>query len=171
MRALALALLFLPLAGAPAALAGPMPVLPDLPPLPTEYDNVGQDGFYAGVLAGYHAGAAMEDGLEAGVVLGNTVAAADLLLGGEILAFADIDGGGSVEAALRVGLPLTGEIGIFGNLGLGHDFDTDAFAAIGVSAEAEIGGGWLWRADYRLNIDLTDEPASHRVFTGIVKRF
>lgn len=170
MRAVVLAVLCVPLSGVSAVLAGPMPALPDLPPLPAEYDNVGSGGFYAGVLAGYSAEANDQDGLEAGLVLGNTVEAADLLLGGEVMISAGTGGGGGVEASMRLGLPLDGAA-VFGTLGLGHDWDSGAFAAIGASAEVEVGGGWLWRADYRLAVDLTDEAISHRVLTGLVMRF
>lgn len=170
MRALALALFCLPL-GVGAAMAGPMPVLPDLPPLPTDYENIGGGGVYAGVLAGYSTGEDREDGLEAAIVLGNTVQAADLLLGGEVMASANLHGDGSVEAALRVGVPVSDSVSVFGNLGVGYDFERDGFAVFGVSAEADIGGDWLLRADYRLNLDLSGEAANHRILTGLVKRF
>lgn len=170
MRAPALAIACLPLSCA-LALAGPMPVLPDLPPLPTQYQPVGQNGFYAGILIGPQVGSGIEDGLAAGIVIGNTMMAADLLLGAEVMASADMNDNGAVEASVRVGAPVSDSFAVFGSAGLGYDFDRDGFAVLGVAAEAEIGNGWAVRADYRLNLDFSGESASHRVLTGLVKRF
>ncbi len=170
MRALALALALLPLC-ATATLAGPMPILPDLPPLPTNYTAAAEGGFYAGLLAGPALGSGIEDGFEASIVVGNTMSAADLLLGLEAMASADFHGGGALEASLRLGFPLADSVTIYGAAGLGYDFDNDAFAVLAASAEAEIGNGWLVRADYRLNLDLSGEPATHRILSGLVKRF
>ncbi|HEY0031762.1 MAG TPA: hypothetical protein VGB81_00700 [Devosia sp.] len=170
MRALALALSCLPLLAGPV-LAGPMPALPDLPPLPSGYDNVGTSGWYAGLLGGFETGAGIEDGFEAAIVIGNMVVAADILLGVELMATADEHGGGALEASARVGAPVGGSLGVFASAGLGYDFDRDGFAVIGLGAEADLGNDWALRADYRLNIDLNDEPVSHRVLIGFVKRF
>jgi hypothetical protein len=53
------------------ALAGPMPTLPELPPLPSEYETDGGTGFYIGVLSGYADGP--ETGLGLSLVVGCTV--------------------------------------------------------------------------------------------------
>ena len=44
-----------------AAAAGPMPNLPELPPLPIHYESQGHGGPYAGILSGY------ADGVETGL--------------------------------------------------------------------------------------------------------
>ncbi|RZA10274.1 MAG: hypothetical protein EOP02_34800 [Proteobacteria bacterium] len=170
MRAIALALAFIPFC-AGAALAGPMPVLPDLPPLPTNYDQVGGGGFYAGLLTGLEVGSAIEHGAVAGVVVGNTMMAADLLLGAEVIALADMHGDGSLEAGLRLGIPINDSWALFGSAGLGFDWDRKAFAVVGLGTEIDIGNAWALRADYRLNLDLNGEPATHRLLTGLVKKF
>jgi hypothetical protein len=170
MRALVLALALLPFC-ASMALAGPMPVLPDLPPLPEDASSMDAGGFYAGVLAGGAFGSDIDDGLEAGIVLGNTVQAADLLLGAEVLASANTHGGGTIEGTLRLGAPAGDSFAVFGSAGLGYDFDRDAFAVVGLGAEADFGGDWLLRGEYRANIDLSGEAISHRVLSGLVKRF
>ncbi len=171
MRAFAFALAVLPFCCTGAALAGPMPVLPDMPPLPEGASSLDAGGFYAGVLAGWGSGAAIEDGLEAGIVVGNTVPAADLLLGAEAMLSANVHGGGAIEAAFRLGLPVADSFAVFGSMGLGYDFDRDAFATLGLGVEADVGSDWLVRADYRANIDLSGEAISHRVLSGLVKRF
>jgi hypothetical protein len=170
MRVLALALAFLPFC-AGAALAGPMPVLPDLPPLPEVSGTIDSGGFYAGVLAGWGGGAAIEDGLEAGIVVGATMPAADLLIGAEALLSGNLHGGGAIEAGLRLGFPVGDSFALFSTAGLGYDFDRDAFAVLGFGAEADLGNDWLLRADYRANLDLSGEAISHRVLSGLVKRF
>ena len=149
------------------ALAGPMPVLPDLPPLPTHYESQGEGGFYAGILSGYSAGP--ENGLAVAVVVGNTFAAADLLLGVETLATAASHGEVTLEGALRAGFGLTDTISVFGNAGLGYSFDTNAFVSVGTSLEADIMDGWLFRADYRYNQDLSGDTGTHKVMMGLLR--
>lgn len=148
-----------------------MPVLPDLPPLPDVGSSLDAGGIYAGVLAGWAFGDDSEDGLEAGIVVGNTVPAADLLLGAEAMASANTHGGGAIEGTLRLGIPVGDSFAVFGSAGLGYDFDRDGFAVLGLGAEADIGGDWLVRGEYRANIDLSGEAVSHRVLSGLVKRF
>jgi opacity protein-like surface antigen len=152
-----------------SAFAGPMPPLPDLPPLPTQFESQGEGGRYAGILSGYAAG--IDDGLGIALVLGNTFVAADLLLGIEAMAFAASHGEVSIEGGLRAGHGLTDTISIFGTAGLGYSFDTDAFFSIGANLEAEVGSGWLLRADYRYNHDLSGDTGSHKVLAGLLHRF
>ena len=152
-----------------SALAGPMPVLPDLPPLPTHYESQGAGGAYAGLLAGYSAGA--ETGLEFTAVVGNTFAAADLLLGIEGLASAATHGEITLEGGLRAGFAVTDTISVFGAGGIGYSFDTQTFVALGGSLEAAVGDGWLVRADYRYNHDLSGETGKHRVLAGLLRSF
>ena len=170
MRALVLALAVLPFC-AGVAFAGSMPVLPDLPPLPEGASSLGAGGFYAGVLVGGGVGGDVEGGPEASIVLGNTMQAADLLLGAELMASADTHGGGAVEANLRLILPASDSFAVFGIAGLGYDFDQDGFGVLGLGAEVDIGNDWLVRADYRANLDFSGEAEKHRVLTGLVKRF
>jgi hypothetical protein len=152
-----------------SALAGPMPPLPDLPPLPTHYESQGEGGPYVGLLSGYSAGT--QDGLGIALVVGNTFAAADLLLGFEAFAFAASHGEVTLEGNMRAGFALTDTIVLFGNAGVGYSFDTDAFISVGSSLEADVGGGWLWRADYRYNHDLSGDPGTHKVLAGLLHSF
>ena len=152
-----------------SALAGPMPPLPDLPPLPTHYQSQGEGGPYAGVLAGYGAGAG--NGLDIALVVGNSFAAADLILGVEALASAATHGDVTLEAGMRAGFGLTDTIRVFGNAGIGFSLDTDAFVSVGTSLQADIGDGWLFRADYRYNHDLSGDPGTHRVLGGLLRSF
>ncbi|MGV8832994.1 MAG: outer membrane protein [Devosia sp.] len=149
------------------AMAGPMPVLPELPPLPTHYQ--GSHDFYAGILTGYIGGSTA--GLGAGLVVGNTFQASDLLLGIEAMGFADTRGEISIEASARVGVPLTDTIDVFGNAGLGYSFDTAAYVSIGASLEAEMGDGWIVRVDYRYNHYLSGDPETHKVLMGLLRGF
>jgi hypothetical protein len=152
-----------------SALAGPMPPLPELPPLPTHYESQGEGGGYAGLLSGYSAGA--EDGLGIALVVGNTFAAADLLLGFEALAFAASHGEVTLEGDIRAGFALTDAFLVFGNAGVGYSFDTDTFVSIGTSVEADVGNGWIWRADYRYNHDLSGDKGTHKVLAGLLHNF
>ena len=176
----------LALGAATAATAGPMPSLPELPSLPTHHeveseqevresatavydDPASPSGIYAGVLTGYSAGS--DHGLGLAVIVGNTVAAADLLLGFEALGFIASSGESSIEGSARLGLPVTDAAGLFAHTGLGHSFDTGAFASVGVSFEAEIGSGWVARADYRYNHDLNGDASTHKVLAGLLYKF
>ena len=152
-----------------AALAGPMPVLPPFPPLPTDYVSQGEGGAYVGVLGGYADGA--DAGPGAALVVGHTFAAADLILGAEAMVFAASHGEVTLEGSLRAGVGLTDAVTVFGNVGLGYSFDTDAFVAVGASLEADIGEGWLVRADYRYNHDLSGDAGTHKVLAGLLHRF
>ena len=151
------------------AMADPMPVLPDLPPLPTHYQSQGATGFYAGILAGYVDGSGR--GLGLGVVAGNTFSAADLLLGVEAIGLAASYGEVTIEGSLRAGASLTEIINLFAHAGLGYSFDTGAFISVGANLEADVGNGWLMRADYRYNHDLTGDLGSHRILTGLLRTF
>lgn len=151
------------------AIAGSMPALPELPPLPTDYVSQGAGGVYAGILAGYAHGP--NTSLAIGLVVGNTVSAADLLLGVEGMAFASSQGEVTVEGSLRAGLSLSDTISIFGNAGVGYSFDTDAFVSIGASLEADMGSGWIVRGDYRYNLDLSGDLGTHKVLMGLVHKF
>ena len=152
-----------------AAFAEPMPALPELPPLPTEYRSEGTGGFYAGIFGGTAFGEEMEVGV--GVVAGNAIEAADLLLGVEVLAFAASSAELSVEGDVRVGVPVTPSVSLFGFAGLGYSSETEAFASLGVSLEADVGAQWLVRADYRYSLDLSGEDGSHKVLLGLVRGF
>ena len=151
-----------------AAWAGPMPILPELPPLPTDYQSEG-GGIYVGVLAGYTDDT--ETGLRIDLVVGHTFAAADLLLGIEALGLAASHGEVTAEASLRAGIPLTDTLSVFGNAGLGYSFDTDAFVSVGASVEADVGDGWMFRADYRYNHDLSGQAGTHKVLAGLLHGF
>lgn len=169
MLRLSVSLSCLSLALTASTLAGPMPVLPDLPPLPTHYESQGAGGPYAGLLAGYGGGA--ESGADVALVLGNTFSAADLLLGVEALATAASHGEVTLEGGFRAGAGLTETISVFGGAGLGYSFDTGAFVSIGTSLEADVGGGWLFRADYRYNHDLSGDTGTHKVLAGLLYSF
>ena len=149
------------------AIAGPMPVLPELPPLPTHYQGHSGAGFYAGVLTSYADGS--KTGLGAGLVVVNTFAAADLLLGVEAMGFVASHGEVTIEGGLRAGIPLTDTINFFGSAGLGYSFDTDAFVSVGASLEADVGSGWIVRADYRYNHDLSGDAGTHKVLAGLLR--
>jgi hypothetical protein len=151
------------------ALAGSMPVLPHLPPLPTDYESQGAAGPYAGILSGFVNGS--DTGLALAVVVGNTFAAADLLLGIEAMGTATTSGEATVEGSLRAGVPLADTINAFGNVGLGYSFDTDAFVSLGMSLEADVGEGWLIRADYRYSHDLSGDGGSHKLLAGLLHTF
>lgn len=156
-----------------SVVAGPMPVLPDLPPLPTHYESQSDSqidgGIYAGILSGFANG--NEDGVGIAAVVGNTFVAADLLLGTEVLASAWSNGDVVLEGNLRAGAALTDTIALFGTAGLGYSFDTDALVSVGASLEAEISSGWVVRADYRYNHDLSADAGSHKVLAGLLRRF
>lgn len=151
------------------AFAGPMPKLPDLPPLPTTY--VGEDfsGFYAGILTGYSN--SLDSGIAGALVFGNTFTADELLLGVEGIGTATTFGDFRGEISLRAGLPITDSLNFFGHAGLGYSSRTDAFVSVGSSLEADFGDGWRWRADYRFNRDLSNEQASHTALTGLLRSF
>ncbi|HEV7276540.1 MAG TPA: hypothetical protein VGN80_09660 [Devosiaceae bacterium] len=151
------------------AIAGPMPALPELPPLPTHYKSQGESGRYAGILSGY--GDGTETGLGIALVVGNTFAEADLLLGLEAMAFAASHGEVTLEGSLRTGLGLTDTISVFGIAGLGYSFDAEAFVSVGGSLEADVGSGWLVRADYRYNHDLNGDMDTHKVLAGLLHSF
>ena len=151
------------------AVAGPMPTLPELPPLPIHYESEGGGGRYAGILSGYADGA--ETGLGIALVVGNTFAAADLLLGVEAMAFAASHGEVSLEGSIRAGFGLTDTISVFGVAGLGYSFKTEAFASVGASLEADVGSGWVVRADYRYNHDLNGDIDTHKVLAGLLHSF
>ena len=152
-----------------AAVAGTMPTLPELPPLPIHYESQGDVGRYAGILSGYADGA--ETGLGIALVVGSTFAAADLLLGFEGMAFAASHGEVTLEGRMRAGFSLTDTISVFGIAGLGHSYETDAFVTVGASLEADVGDGWLVRADYQYNHDLNGGIDTHRVLTGLLHSF
>ncbi|WP_332690654.1 hypothetical protein [Devosia sp.] len=149
-------------------MAGPMPVLPDLPPLPTTYVSVGTDGLYAGILAGYSSNG--PGGAALGIVVGNTVRASDLLIGVEGLALVS-NGDAEIEAGVRIGLPLTDALSVFGNAGLGHSTATGAFASIGISTDFLLTSDVALRLDYRYGHDLSGDPANHRILGGLVRAF
>ncbi|MGV8921668.1 MAG: hypothetical protein ACOH2R_28530 [Pseudomonas sp.] len=151
------------------AFADPMPVLPDLPPLPTNYQSQGTSGLYAGILTGFARGP--QAGLGLALVVGNTFEAADLLLGVEAIGYAATHGEVTVEGSLRAGIPLTDVVTVFGATGLGYSFDTAAFVSVGASLEADLGGDWLVRADYRYNHDLSGDAGTHKVLMGLMHGF
>jgi len=66
---------------------------------------------------------------------------------------------------------LTDAISFFGNAGLGYSFDTDAFVSIGASLQADIGSGWIVRADYRYNHDISGNDGTHKVLMGLLREF
>ena len=72
---------------------------------------------------------------------------------------------------MRAGFGLTDTIRVFGNAGIGFSLDTDAFVSVGTSLQADIGDGWLFRADYRYNHDLSGDPGTHRVLGGLLRSF
>lgn len=148
-----------------ASLAGPMPILPDLPPLPTTYAAQPDGGPYAGFLTGY-AGKS-DAGLGIAVFAGNKFQTSDLVLALEGVAFASATGEVTVEADLRAGLDVSDSVAVFGLVGLGYSFDTDAFTAIGASLEADVSKEWSLRADYRYNHDLNGDDGTHKVLAGL----
>jgi len=120
-------------------------------------------------MAGYASGP--QTGLGLALVVGNTVEAADLLLGVEGMAYASTHGEITVEGSLRAGIPLTDAVSVFGVAGLGYSFDTDAFVSLGASLQVEMDAGWLVRTDYRYNHDLSGDAGTHKVLVGLLRGF
>lgn len=150
------------------ALAGPMPALPDLPPLPTTYASSYTSGFYAGVLAGYSSAGPGAAAL--GVVIGNTFYASDLLIGAEGLVIVS-KGDVSLDASVRAGFSITSDLSVHGSLGFGHSTATQGFAAAGLSAEFLLSADSALRFDYRYQHDFSGDPATHKILGGLVRRF
>ncbi|KKB78174.1 hypothetical protein VW35_10910 [Devosia soli] len=165
----AVSLACLTLSSVGAAFAGPMPALPDLPPLPSDYAPQGQGGFYAGILTGYVHGA--EDGLGLSAVIGNTYPAADLLFGLEAQVLAATSGDLALEGLFRGGYALTDTLSVFAVAGAGYSIKTGTFLSVGASLDADVGGGWLFRADYRYSHDLDGGPAGHKAMAGLLHTF
>lgn len=151
-----------------AALAGPMPVLPDLPPLPTNYDHAaaGDGGAYAGVLGGYN----LSGHPSFGIVLGNTVLASDLALAVEGTALIGGDGA-SIDAGLRASVAVTDALDVGGYLGLGYSLATQAFVVLGAGTELALNADLGLRLDYRYQHDLSGQAPAHKVLAGLVTHF
>jgi hypothetical protein len=187
MRNAALVFTLLSVASAAPTQAGSMPALPELPPLPASYKDVDQWdyteshsstpvaidpfslGAYAGVLAGYSGNA--QDGLAIGIIAGHRFLAADLAIGLEGLGFVSTGGELTAEASVRAGIQLAQTFAVFGHAGLGYSSDTEAFASMGTSLEVDVGSGWVARADYRFNHDLSGEVDTHKVLAGLLFAF
>lgn len=156
--------------GAQSALAGSMPQLPELPPLPTDYAAVAESGgLYAGILSGPVMGQDLTGGLA--VVVGNTFVASDLLIGLEIMGAATMDATTSIEATARLGIPLGEDVSVFANLGIGTHSDDGAFVSTGAAIEVSIGNGWILRGQYHFAHDYSSDPDRHAVMTGLVRYF
>ena len=157
------------------ALAGPMPELPELPPLPTDYEPIsdyglgtGLRGSYAGILAGGSWTPDLHGGI--GVVVGHNFGD-QFLFGIEAMALGATSGEVSIEAVGRAGVELGDGIGAFGSLGLGTSSHAGPFVTTGFSVEAAIGEGWDVRGQYRYAHDLSGDPHGHSLLAGVVTRF
>ncbi|HTN62370.1 MAG TPA: hypothetical protein VL147_12595 [Devosia sp.] len=155
---------------AQSALAGSMPQLPELPPLPTDYAAVAESsGLYAGILSGPVMGQDLTGGLA--VVVGNTFVASDLLIGLEIMGGATMDATASIEAVARLGIPLGEDVSVFANLGVGTHSDDGAFGSTGAAIEVSIGNGWILRGQYHFAHDFSSDQDRHAVMAGLVRYF
>ena len=153
--------------------AAPMPVLPPLPPLPTDFIPVSddRDGFYSGILGGSTLSPDdMMDGT-VGLLAGHTTALGSLHLNIETLATAGLRGRFTIEAGGYAGFAFNDTISAFGGLSLGHDSATGLCASTGAVIELAAGEATAMRIDYRYNFDLSGEPDSQRLLTGILWRY
>lgn len=167
MRGLSYLILAL-LGSASAAMAGSMPVLPDLPPLPTNYEKPAIEGAYVGILGGYSSSG--PGGPALGVLVGNTMLASDLLIGIEGLALVS-RGDASLDAGLRAGVAVTDNLSAHGLLGVGYSSKTEAYGVAGVSAEFRLWADAAVRVDYRYQHDFSGDAATHKLLAGVIRNF
>ncbi|MFC0009110.1 hypothetical protein [Devosia nitrariae] len=152
------------------AYAGPMPVLPELPPLPTDYVAVGQmDGFHAGIVGVVSVNSDAAGTI--GLAVGATTMAADLLLGVEGLGLVTSDGTTSLEASVRIGVALSDTVAIFGQTGLGLDSEEGSFLGLGGSLDAAVSDTLTARVQYRYAHDLSGDPGRHAILSGLLFKF
>ena len=152
----------------PAAWAGPMPKLPDLPRLPEEYEAVGSwDGAYMGLVGGLAANGAVAGTI--GVVAGGAIVGETLIFGLEGMGLVQ-HGSASVEAALRLGLPVTDTIAVYSQAGLGADATNGMFLGLGASIELQT-DAVTWRAQYRHAFDLSGDSGKSALLVGAVFDF
>lgn len=153
-----------------SVLAGPMPVLPDLPPLPADYVPVGQmDGIHAGIVGGVSVGSDAAGAI--GLAVGATTMAADLLIGVEGLGLVTSEGDTSIEASVRVGVPLTDTAALFGQAGLGVDSEEGAFLGLGGSVDLAVLDNMTARVQYRYAHDLSGDPGRNAILSGLLFKF
>lgn len=157
------------LCGMPLAWAGPMPQLPELPPLPQNYQTVGSwDDAYAGMVGGIVAGGAAAGTV--GVVVGAATVGDTLIFGLEGMGLVQ-QGSYSIEAGLRLGLPLTDNVAVFTQTSLGTDASQGMFAGLGASLEMQANDALTWRAQYRHAFDLSGDPGKGALMVGILFNF
>lgn len=153
-----------------AALANPMPKLPELPPLPTNYTTVGGfEGNYAGVLGSATLNGNTLAGLA--VVGGRLVPVGDALIGAEILGLINTDRNTSLSFELRGGFELDNGVAIFTHAGLGYTTSTGSFLGVGGSIEFSLSDFTSLRTQYRYSHDLSGETGQHAILTGVMIRF
>ena len=152
------------------AIAGSMPPLPELPPLPTDFVAAGgQEGTYAGILAGGAVTTATD--LAVAAVFGTTTSIDDLLVGAEALTLVDASGAASLNLDLRAGFELDHGAAIFAHAGLGYATTTASFLNLGASIDFAMSDNTTFRAQYQHAHDLSGDPTRHSVLTGVLFRF
>jgi opacity protein-like surface antigen len=153
-----------------AAQAGPMPVLPELPPLPTDYASAGfHNGSYVGVVGGIVEGQGVPAAV--GLLAGTTFLSGDEVNFG-LEALALMQGSGlSVDLAARVGVPLGDQLALFGHAGLGLKVEDGLFATLGGGLEYAATETLTWRAQYRYEHDLSGDASGHGVLFGALIGF
>lgn len=150
--------------------AGPMPVLPELPPLPTDYVPVGQmDGLHAGIVGGVSVDSDAAGTI--GIAVGATTMAADLLLGVEGLGLVTSEGMTSLEASVRAGVPFSDTVALFGQAGLGVDSEDGPFLGLGGSLDLAVSDTLTARVQYRYAHDLSGDPGRHAILSGLLFKF
>ena len=146
-----------------------MPQLPDLPPLPQDYQPAGTgDGAYAGLVGGLAVNGAVAGTI--GIVAGAVLAGDAVIVGVEGMALLQ-PGSSSIEGALRLGLPLSDGVAAFSQASLGFDSANGAVAGLGGGLEFQLTDTLTWRAQYRHAFDLSGAAGKGVVLTGAVFRF
>ena len=169
MRANAFAALVLMVSVPSVVHAGPMPVLPDLPPLPTDYAPVSEGGgFYAGVLAGTTFDP--QSGHLAALT-GYKLRDDALILGVEGLVGAEASGGVTVDVGLRGGFLLDDGVELAVHASAGIHNSRGVFASFGPSIQIDLGASYAARAMLRHHIDLDTGTSRDAVLLGVVFEF
>ncbi|WP_375451399.1 hypothetical protein [uncultured Devosia sp.] len=146
-----------------------MPTLPDLPPLPENYAPAGGvGGLYAGIVGGFSTNDTGRGVI--GVVAGTAVVGDTVVFGLEGMGLIE-DGSSSLEAGLRLGLPVTDSVRIFSQASLGADSADGAFAGLGASVDYLFSDSLTLRGQYRHAFDLSGDADQDLLLIGIVFNF
>lgn len=166
-RTIFVSTIFLGLIG--TAFAGPMPQLPDLPPLPESYTSVGAaSGAYAGLLGGLAIEGTARGAV--GVVAGTAMVGDTVVAGLEAMGLLE-DGSATVEAGLRLGISVTDIVGIFSQASLGADSENGMFVGLGGSVDYRMSESLTLRGQYRHALDLSGDAGKDLLLIGAVFNF